>query len=391
MRLRIAILAVTAPLVLWVVLPLASSGQSGRAAQIEKKITRTQRKIETKKKTEKVLTTTIAGYTTRINSIQDDIGRLQQRQDVIQADLDAKKAELARLQEELRKQRARLARLKARLAASRAILADRLRATYEADKPDIVTVILSAKGFADLVERGEFLDRVNTQDREILLRVKADKERTTRVAKHLDKLENRQQKVTTAILVRRNEVAQVKGRLVDKQDSWAAVRSDKSAALDTVRAERKQLDGTLADLQDEQAKISGVLNSGGGSGSARRAGHRARAAWCGRSTGRSRPRSASRGRGSPATPASTSPTLRARRSTPPTPAPSRSPAGPAATATTPASSTPPRCPPATATSRRSTSAPGRASARARSSDWSAAPGTRRARTSTSRCASTAPS
>lgn len=268
MRFRIAILAVAAPIVLWGVLPLASSGQSGRSAQIEKKIVKTQRKIERKKKTEQVLTTTIQGYSDRINSIQDDIGRLQQRQDVIQTDLDAKKAELARLQEELRKQRARLAKLKARLAVSRAILADRLRATYEADKPDIVTVILSAKGFADLVERGEFLNRVNTQDRDILLRVKADKARTTRVAKRLDKLENHQQKVTTAILVRRNQVAEVKGKLVDKQDGWAAVRSDKSAALDTVRTERKQLDGNLADLRAEQEKISGVLNSGGGSGSA---------------------------------------------------------------------------------------------------------------------------
>ena len=264
MRLRIAIIAVSAPLALWGLLPLTSSGQSGQAAQIEEKINTTQAKIAGKKKTEEVLTTTIQGYTNRIDTLQVDISRLQQRQDVIQADLDVKKAELIRLQEELRRQRARLAKLKQRLAASRKILAARLLSTYKADKPDMVTVILSAKGFADLVERGEFLDRVNTQDREIFLRVKADKQRTTVAAKTLDTLEGRQQKVTNTILVRRNEVAQVKGKLVDKQDGWASVRAVKASALDSVRTEREQLDGTLADLRAEQARISGVLTSGFG-------------------------------------------------------------------------------------------------------------------------------
>ena len=44
----------------------------------------------------------------------------------------------------------------------------RLVELYQADKPDIVTVIMSSKGFAELLERGEFMQRVSEQDQRII-------------------------------------------------------------------------------------------------------------------------------------------------------------------------------------------------------------------------------
>ena len=90
----------------------------------------------------------------------------------IQGDLDAKLAELARIQEDLRQERIRLARLRARLAEARVALADRLVQLYKADKPDVVTVVLESDGFADLLERTEFMQRVSDQDARIIDRVR---------------------------------------------------------------------------------------------------------------------------------------------------------------------------------------------------------------------------
>ena len=50
--------------------------------------------------------------------------------------------------------------------------ADRLVELYKADKPDVVTVILESDGFADLLERAEFMQRVSEQDRRIIDRVR---------------------------------------------------------------------------------------------------------------------------------------------------------------------------------------------------------------------------
>ena len=90
----------------------------------------------------------------------------------LQRDLDAKRAELESIQGELRSERARLVRLRARLREARATLATRLVELYKADKPDLVTVVLGSTGFADLLERGEFIRRISDQDRQIVTLVR---------------------------------------------------------------------------------------------------------------------------------------------------------------------------------------------------------------------------
>ena len=108
---------------------------------------------------------------------------LQSQQSNAQADLDAKRNELFGIQRDLRAERRRLVRLRARLAQARVALAQRLVELYQADKPDIVTVIMSSKGFAELLERGEFMQRVSEQDQHIIKLVhdaKADATATAR-------------------------------------------------------------------------------------------------------------------------------------------------------------------------------------------------------------------
>ncbi|MEA2272538.1 MAG: hypothetical protein QOI98_1246, partial [Solirubrobacteraceae bacterium] len=215
MRLRLifASAIVAVPLAAWAASgSLASSG--ARLSSLQHKIDVTQAKVGRKRGTERLLSSDIAVYTRRINTLQSHITRLQRRETVIQTDLDAKRAELARIQEDLRQQRARLARLRTRLAVTRKVLSARLVELYKADTPDIVTVVLSAHGFADLLERGDFLRRISEADRKIVLAVKTAKEDSTRTARRLSRLEARQQKVTAIILSRRNEIAGVRQQLI---------------------------------------------------------------------------------------------------------------------------------------------------------------------------------
>src|SRR4051812_46150642 len=133
-RLRLIALIAALPFVLWLFVPVVSDG-----APISSRIEEKRRQIDRKKARERVLTTTIAGYTNRIDDLQGDITSLQARQVRIEADLVRKRAELDRLQEELRQERIRLVKLRARLAESRVALSERLVELYKADKPDVVT------------------------------------------------------------------------------------------------------------------------------------------------------------------------------------------------------------------------------------------------------------
>ncbi len=262
MKLRLLIAVATVPLVLWACLPVLSDG-----APLSGKIDAKRRQIAAKKGREHVLSSTVARYSHRIGSLQSDITVLQRRQVSIQADLDAKRAELARVQESLRLQRIRLSRLKARLAESRAALSDRLVALYKADKPDVVTVVLDSHGFADLLTRTEFMQRVSNQDARILGRVRVARVDAKQTTARLGTLEQRQTRVAAVIEDRRNQVAGVRGKLVDRRDAYASVRSTQAAALASTRESRQHLEGDLASLVKENAAVQARLAStaqGGG-------------------------------------------------------------------------------------------------------------------------------
>ena len=262
MRTRLGLLITVAviPLVLWAALPMLSDGAvQSQASSIGSKIDRKKRLIEAKKGRERVLSSTITRYSQRIGSLQGDITVLERKQISIQVDLDAKRAELARIQEQLRQEKIRLARLRARLAEARIALASRLVDLYKADKPDVITVVLESDGFADLLERTEFMKRVSDQDSRIIDRVRTARAEAKKTAKHLAVLEKRQTKVANAIQARRDAVARIKGQLVDRRDAFARVRSAKSSALASTRDSRQHLEGDLAILEKENAKIQARL------------------------------------------------------------------------------------------------------------------------------------
>jgi len=248
------------PLVLWAALPMLSSGSPrSRVAALSDRIEEKRKAIDARKGRERVLSSTITRYSRRINALQGDITVLQTKQVRIQGDLDAKRAELARIQEKLRQERVRLTRLRKRLAEARIALADRLVQLYKADKPDVVTVVLESDGFADLLQRTEFMQRVSDQDARIIDRVRTARAEAKLTEARLDKLEKRQTKVAAVIEARRDEVARVKGQLVDRRDSFAAVRSDKSTALASTRESRQHLEGDLAALERENARVQAQL------------------------------------------------------------------------------------------------------------------------------------
>ncbi|HZH25233.1 MAG TPA: peptidoglycan DD-metalloendopeptidase family protein [Solirubrobacteraceae bacterium] len=253
-RLRLLLLVAAMPLALWLALPVLSDG-APLSSQIEAK----KRAIAEKKSKERVLTSTISAYTERIDVLEGDISVLQARQTRIEAELVRRRAELARVQDELRRERIRLVRLRARLAEARAALSDRLVELYKADKPDVVTVILESDGFADLLERAEFMQRVSEQDARIIDHVREAKEEAVAAERHLDALEERQRKVTAVVAQRAAEVATIKERLVGRQQEFQGVRDQKQQALVSTRAGRRELEGHLAALEKEQAAVQARL------------------------------------------------------------------------------------------------------------------------------------
>ena len=251
-RLIIAVAAI--PIALWLFVPVVSNGQ-----QLQRKIEQKRKQIDSKKKRERVLTGTIEGYSRRIRVLERDITTLRTRQATIEADLGRKRAELATIQRDLRSERARITRLRARLVEARAALSERLVYLFKADEPDVVTVVLESEGFADLLQRTSFMQRVSQQDARIIDRARDAKADAEAAEKRLDKSEARQREVTAIVARRREEVAAIKARLVERSSQYRDVRSSKRDALVETRTDRKRLEGHLAALEKEEARVRARL------------------------------------------------------------------------------------------------------------------------------------
>ncbi|MGI8730351.1 MAG: murein hydrolase activator EnvC family protein [Solirubrobacteraceae bacterium] len=264
MRVRVLLAAVALPLVLWALLPLSSAGQTSKQQELsdlQQRIDSAREKIGSKKGNERALRSEIAGYQGRIDRLEGQIGTLASRQQVIQADLDAKRSELDEIQADLRKERARLQRLRARIVETHRVLRTRLIEIYKAGKPDLVTVVLNSDGFADLLERGEFIARISKQDQRIIKNVTAAKLDATRSEKRLDKLEKRQKQVTEVVQRRRDQIAEVKQELIGTRVGVSRSKDGRTAVLTKVRGDRSRLQEHVDDLEAASSRITSQLNA----------------------------------------------------------------------------------------------------------------------------------
>jgi hypothetical protein len=180
-----------------------------------------------------------------------------------QGELARWQARLAETQRELRVTRERLVRLRARLAQSRAALATMLRQRYTADKPDVVSVVLDAKGFADVLERIEFLRRVQHSDTMIVDAVRRGRNDARHDERLLAALEPRQREQTAAVASQRDALARMTAALQSRRAALAQARAARLAALSNTIASRRRAQHELSRLLAAQARAAASQGPGG--------------------------------------------------------------------------------------------------------------------------------
>lgn len=201
---------------------------------------------------EGVLTTTISRYNDRIDSLRGEIADLRNREAVVEK-------ELARIQAELSAAEARLAELRARLQRSLEILSQRLVDIYKSNEPDALTVILESDGFGDLLERDEYLQRIQNMESGVIVRVRDLRDQT----------ETTVEQITVArdeVAAKERELEQTRTQLESRNAELAAARTKQQSALGSVREQKKELEGDLSEVskqvQEQLAGASSPLPAG---------------------------------------------------------------------------------------------------------------------------------
>lgn len=156
--------------------------------------------------------------------------------------LNAREVDLSR---QLEVTRSDLERSRARLGEQRGLLAERLRNLYKFGRARELEFFLSAKSFAQLLARWDFLTRVARQDRRILLGIGEEKERIEWNEAHLDETHT--------------EVDRNLDKKTAEQKHLDRLAAQKKSSVSRIQSERQEYEAAAADLEKTARRIQTLL------------------------------------------------------------------------------------------------------------------------------------
>ena len=134
-------------------------------------------------------------------------------------------------------------------------------ASYESPPPDIATVMLQAHGFADLIERVDDLQAISRENASATTHVAQEQTLVTAQTKRLAALEASHARETSAVLVQRDEVAQLHLALVNRQLQYIRARDRKSSELGALQSHKRSLESELNRLAANELAAEGVAGA----------------------------------------------------------------------------------------------------------------------------------
>jgi murein DD-endopeptidase MepM/ murein hydrolase activator NlpD len=233
------------------------TAHAATAGQLQQQISSGQSRISS-------LSGSVASYSSRLSRLGGTIGGLEGRISTIQTRLAPELGELARTRIQLARARNQLQQLEALEAHAESVLAQQLVATYEGDQPDLVTVVLEAKGFQDLLDKLAFETKVQHEDAQVVKSVRGTREAVSAEAIKLGALQQHLVAITAKVVAERNALQTALAGLVQQQAVLSRARSAKAGQLAAIRSQVNSLQAQLSKITVAQvAAASGAAGFSG--------------------------------------------------------------------------------------------------------------------------------
>jgi murein DD-endopeptidase MepM/ murein hydrolase activator NlpD len=246
------------------------------AKDLQSKLEGREAKLSKVRERKGVLTTTISRYRTRIEKLTAEVAALRSQEAGVRERLDAKQAELDGAVAELDVGKRHLAVVRARLGRALVALRQRLVAMYEAGTPDLLSVIVDAGGYEELIDRTEYLNRIHGLDEAVVGRVRDLRNQVRRTVARLRSAKDRIEAARDAIAAEERALASARSAVQSRQADLVATRRSRETALGRIEGSEEELDGEVASIQAELAATlaatgsaplpAGPIQGGNGSG-----------------------------------------------------------------------------------------------------------------------------
>lgn len=237
------------------------------AEDLQDELSEKEAKLSRVRERQGVLTTTISAYRKRIERLTEEVAVLRSREAKVRVRLEAKQRELDRAVAELDRARKHLEVVKARLKRALIALRERLVAIYRTGSPDVLSIVVEANGYEDLVERTAYLNRIHGFDEEVVGRVRELRNQVKRTVERLRDAKLTIEAARDAIASEQRALASARSAVQRRQAKLVAARRRREAALERINRHAHRIEGKMAEIQAEIAarlssSASGPLPAG---------------------------------------------------------------------------------------------------------------------------------
>jgi peptidoglycan DL-endopeptidase CwlO len=231
------------------------------AQDLESKLDSKEAKLSKVRERSGVLTTTISDYGERIDRLTDEVAGLRNKEAAVKVRLSAKQTELDQAVAQLDVAKKRLVQMRAHLKRALVSLRERLVAIYETGTPDVLSVIVGANGYDDLIDRTEYLNRIRGNDEAIIGRVRELRDQVKRTVTRLRTVKDRIEAARDAIAAEEQALATARTAVQERQAALVTARATRVPALKKIEKTEEDLDGDVAAIQAELAAQLGETAS----------------------------------------------------------------------------------------------------------------------------------
>jgi murein DD-endopeptidase MepM/ murein hydrolase activator NlpD len=244
----------------------SASGQSPveEKAAVDARIASLRAEIEGARQQEGLLTSQLSAVVAELENAQAAVEQAQGQLDHVEAELASEQARLDELTIRLEEQTRRLLRLQAEYRKAVAILEARVRVMYMAEPPDVLSFLVSASTFGEVIDNVEFLSRIGRQDQRIALEVRTAREKAAAERAATRRTRRLQQATVSVISAKAAETRSVRDELAASRDTLGSARSLKASALSEVRQSREESLHEVESLAAESAALADAIRAAQG-------------------------------------------------------------------------------------------------------------------------------
>ena len=221
-------------------------------SQLGSELNAKQSELNANQTDQQQLSSRLADLQHEIQTLTSQISLVESRESEVEATLRYDRAKLQSARAALQRERTRAAMLRRELVRARHILAVELVARYEQPQPSLVSVVLEANGFNQLLEQLQYLRNAENQVQTAITLTRSAKSRAEAATVRLGHLAATDTQLTAATEVQARALQGMNQLLQSRQSALTDVRSAQQSALGAAQARGAQLQAAIASVQAQQ-------------------------------------------------------------------------------------------------------------------------------------------